>query len=240
MSPSNASISRREYLYPLPHPLPPGTPVPYSTGLPAVNPLNLPPHPVEPTHTLVLTSTRKQFVDIRVFKPILPEDPELPNEGAPEDIPPDTGTMYPISPTQTLEFGSAINPATGRMHSYEEFWTDVAIKATPSLADPDPPIWSVVLRLDEPEQDVRGCIVRLGQYCQGIVMKGSYVTVERWEFSVGEGEKEGDWKRTVRMGDQFLPLCAVAFGPGFGGGRAGTVLGLSVGGGGAGWLEGGE
>ena len=79
--PANASISRRTYFYPLPWPLPPGTPVPYSLGLPNNNSLSLPETPFEPTHTLVLTSTRKQFVDIRVYKPILPEDPETPNEG---------------------------------------------------------------------------------------------------------------------------------------------------------------
>jgi hypothetical protein len=82
-SPANASISHRLYFYPLPHPLPPGTPIPYTPGLPTQNPLDLPETPVEPTSSLVLTSTTKQFVDIRVFKPILEEDPELPNEGGP-------------------------------------------------------------------------------------------------------------------------------------------------------------
>lgn len=83
--PGNASVSRRAYFYALPYPLPPSTPVPYSLGLPSRNPLNLPETPLEPTHTLVLTSARKQFVDIRVFKPILPEHPELPNAGGPRE-----------------------------------------------------------------------------------------------------------------------------------------------------------
>ena len=83
--PSNASISRRAYFYPLPHPLPYSTPVPYTFGLPETNPLNLPATPMEPTHTLVLTSTRKAFVDIRIFKPTHPDEPELPNEGGPRE-----------------------------------------------------------------------------------------------------------------------------------------------------------
>ena len=82
---SNASISRRDYFYPLPHPLPPGTPVPYSLGLPSTNPLGLPEKPVEPTHTLVLTSTRKEFVDVRVFKEVWADDKEKPNEGGPRE-----------------------------------------------------------------------------------------------------------------------------------------------------------
>ena len=50
--------------------------------------------------------------------------------------------------------------------------------------------------------------MRLGQFCQGIVMKGGYSTVERWEW---KGENEG-WKRVARVGDQFLP-CSVTWRP---------------------------
>ncbi|KAJ4350131.1 uncharacterized protein N0V89_008752 [Didymosphaeria variabile] len=282
-NPTNASISHRTYFYPLPHPLPPGTPIPYSPGLPNQNPLNLPETPVEPTSSLVLTSTTKQFVDIRVFKPVMREDPELPNEGgprvrldwafsgtssstsipdpyphgitensdtaarhtehhrswpnpvkhaswthwldsrhpvstSPENMPNDEGTMFPISSTETLEFGRGVNPATGKMWAYEELWTDGAILSAPTKDEPDPPVFSSVLRLDDPQHDVRGVVVRLGRYCQGIVMKGNYVSVERWEWAAKEnefGDKEavGDWKRTVRIGDQFLP-CAITFEPG--------------------------
>ena len=79
---ATANISIREYIYFLPYPLPPGTPVPYSIGLPDTNPLNLPSHQFEPTSTLVLTSPMSNFVDIRLFKPF--EDDhvnELPNQG---------------------------------------------------------------------------------------------------------------------------------------------------------------
>lgn len=84
-SPSNASISRRDFFYPLPYPLPPNTPIPYAINLPARNPLRLLEKPLEPTHTLVLTSTRKQFVDVRIFKRLRVEEPELPNEGGPRE-----------------------------------------------------------------------------------------------------------------------------------------------------------
>ncbi|KAG9379659.1 HRI1 domain containing protein [Pyrenophora tritici-repentis] len=63
------NISKREYIYFLPYPLPPDTEIPYSIHLPQKNPLNLPSHQFEPTSTLVLTSPKRIFVDIRIYKP---------------------------------------------------------------------------------------------------------------------------------------------------------------------------
>ncbi|KAF2280223.1 uncharacterized protein EI97DRAFT_429978 [Westerdykella ornata] len=81
--PGNTNISTRVYIYPLPYPLPPNTPIPYSTSLPHRNPLRLPYPPSEPTSTLVLTSPASNFVDLRFFKPRLLGEPELPNETSP-------------------------------------------------------------------------------------------------------------------------------------------------------------
>ncbi|KAL5399619.1 hypothetical protein PMIN04_001412 [Paraphaeosphaeria minitans] len=278
-NPTNASISHRTYFYPMPYPLPPGTPIPYSPGLPSRNTLDLPATPVEPTSSLVLTSTTKQFVDIRVVKPILKEDPELPNEGGPRarldwafagtssstpipdpyphgitehaatasrhaehhrawpgpithatwthwldsrhpisffsaSIPKDEGTMFPLGATQTLELGQGVNPATGKMWVYEELWTDEAPRGAPTREETEPPVYSIVLRTEDEQHDVRGVVIRLGRYCQGIVMKGGYVSVERWEWVAEDGldEEVGRWKRSVRIGDQFLP-CAPTFTP---------------------------
>jgi len=139
--------------------------------------------------------------------------------------PPDTGIMYPLpvaagESEQTLEFGQGVNYYTGALHSYEELWTDLPILATPTAEDLNPPKYSIVLGLDESRVGVRGCVVRLGQFCQGIVMKGGDCTVERWEFvsggtSVGvedTGVETGEWKRVVRIGDLFLP-CPTTFKP---------------------------
>jgi hypothetical protein len=79
---SNASISVRDYIYVLPHPLPEGTPVPYTPGLPERNPLNYPTQTSEPTSTLVLTSPARTFVDVRVLKG---PGEELLSEGDPQD-----------------------------------------------------------------------------------------------------------------------------------------------------------
>src|SRR5690242_17864714 len=66
--PAHPNISLRTFIYFLPHPLPPTTPVPYTPGLPHTNPLDLPRQAFEPTTTLVLTSPRGEFVDLRYLK----------------------------------------------------------------------------------------------------------------------------------------------------------------------------
>lgn len=245
-----ASISIRDYIYYLPYPLPAGTPVPYTPGLPSKNPLNGPPQPLEPTSTLVLTSPSKSFVDLRIFKPIAPADAPLPNDGGHRErldwafagkssstkvdgddsitkaswthwvdsrysvgtpaalMPKDEGIMYAMSETQTLEHGSAPNFQTGAMQSYEEMWTDLPIlPCSPSRSK-----YAVVLRLDNAQYRVRGVVVRLGQFCQGIVMKEKYCTIERWQFKRERESEAGEWKRVARIGDQMLP-CATTFKP---------------------------
>ncbi|KAL1799829.1 hypothetical protein ACET3X_000171 [Alternaria dauci] len=78
--PSSANISKREYIYFLPYPLPPNTEIPYSIHLPDKNPLNLPSHQFEPTSTVVLTSPNRTFVDIRIYKSFKSTEPN-PNQG---------------------------------------------------------------------------------------------------------------------------------------------------------------
>ncbi|KAH7077539.1 hypothetical protein BKA63DRAFT_267492 [Paraphoma chrysanthemicola] len=262
-----ANISIREYIYFLPYPLPPHTPVPYSIHLPAKNPLNLPPHQFEPTSTLVLTSPLNTFVDIRLFKPTQPGQSALPNEAERErlewafagnsvsvptpdphgpaswdeepwqgvtkstwthwvdsryavgakDIPVDEGVMYPIDETLTLEHGHAYHPALKAVKSHEEMWRDVPVAGV--VVDGIGKKVCVVLRLQDDNAGARGVVVRLGQYVQGLVMFGTYSTVERWEFEgemkdaedgKAEGARDGGWKRTARVGDQFLP-CSVTW-----------------------------
>ncbi|OAL49742.1 hypothetical protein IQ07DRAFT_511672 [Pyrenochaeta sp. DS3sAY3a] len=264
MDPSTANISVREYIYFLPYPLPPGTPVPYSTGLPERNPLGLPPQQFEPTSTLVLTTPLRTFVDVRVFKPLSRDDPAaLPNHGQPDrldwafagfstskcvvspehasrehredvthstwnhwvdsrypacspDIPVDEGDMYPISRGLTLEHGHAFHPSLRTHKSHEEMWRDVPVISTPATGLK----FCIVLRVEDDAQKLRGMIVRIGQFCQGISMNGGACTVERWQWTAEAEEKEANgvpdknlgWKRTIRIGNHFLP-CAATFRP---------------------------
>jgi hypothetical protein len=252
--PSSASISIRDYIYYMPHPLPAGTPIPYSTGLPHKNPLGLDAQATEPTSTLVLTSPRGTFVDLRILLPLQTHAGEhaMPNTGGPQsrlewafggkstsyryegvdegagpnhsvwnhwvdskvavggDMEIDEGDMYALPDGRTLEHGSSFNSAIGRMHSYEEMWSDMSIDA----CYPSEKKVAVVLRIENASHGIRGLVVRLGQYCEGILMKGRDVSVERWEFvehvDGDESVVGGEWTRTVRLGDLFLP-CASTF-----------------------------
>lgn len=250
---TEANISIREYIYFLPYPLPPGTPVPYSHNLPHKNPVNLPSHQFEPTCTLVLTSPAATFVDVRLFKPLYPGDVGLlPNRGeshrlewafagrstsAPIEIPDwenvshstwthwldsrypvgmgkaqppvDEGDMYPINPELTLEHGHAFHPSFNAVKSHEEMWRDVPLTSTNDRGTRI----AIVMRVQADTHGVRGVVVRVGQYVQGVLMQGEKCTVERWEFDdSGEGVEAMRWKRIARTGDGFLP-CAVAFRP---------------------------
>ena len=130
--------------------------------------------------------------------------------------------MYPIEGDEqrSLEKGRMVNPDTGRMTEYEEIWRDVdAVGIPEDVGDEGAGAedeWKVsaVLILDEPEQRARGMVIRIGQYCQGVLRVKGEFSLERWEWV---GEEKG-WERKVKMGSLFLPC-----------GPAMDVLGMGVG-----------
>lgn len=228
-----ANISVRTYIYFLPYPLPPNTPVPYTTNILTNNPLKLPTTLFEPTSTLVLTSPANTFVDLRFLKPLTPSstadelewgfsghsasrptalpcvshstwthfvDSRYP--AGFKGIPVDEGDMYTLTDTLTLEHGHAFHPHLKAVKSHEEMWEDEDVLSTEVTGKK----MCVVLGLSDDEKGIRGAIIRLGQYVQGIVVMGNEITAERWEWT-----KEGKWKRTKRVGRQMLP-CAVLMG----------------------------
>ncbi|KAF5630523.1 hypothetical protein F52700_7203 [Fusarium sp. NRRL 52700] len=107
----------------------------------------------------------------------------------------DAGFMYPQPNDLTLEKGSMVNPDTGIDTAYEELWHD----ATPTAVPGEPAVRALVLQTEDEKNGVRGSVVRLGRYAQGLIRVGEYISLERWEW------KEG-WKRTIRMGDAELPI----------------------------------
>ena len=122
--------------------------------------------------------------------------------------------MYEINSMQTLEFGSMFNQSLNAVQNYEEMWTDIDITSTV----PDKAKHSMALTCDDIAHGVRGAVVRVGQYCQGILKIGDKVAVERWEFVNKKDDANGevvggDWTRTVLLGDAMLP-CNVTFKPG--------------------------
>jgi hypothetical protein len=126
-----------------------------------------------------------------------------------KDIPVDEGDMYPIAENLTLEVGHAFHPDLQAVKTHEEMWRDLDTQSTNSVGTRI----CVVMRCQADEEGVRGVVVRLGSYCQGVLMKGDKCTVERWEWDASRtGEEADKWQRTVRVGDMFLP-CSVAFRP---------------------------
>ena len=121
----------------------------------------------------------------------------------------DEGDMYPIEGGErALEKGRMVNPATGILTDYEELWQDVKPTATSSEVDGEEEgkRFCVVLQLDEPKEQARGMIVRVGQHCQGVLRCRNTFSLERWGW---QGDADG-WKRTCRIGDYFVP-CSAAF-----------------------------
>ncbi len=138
-----------------------------------------------------------------------------------DEIPVDEGDMYDLGNGLCLEHGHAWHPHLGRVAGHEELWRDVEVRSTTD----DGGKVCVVLRCEgkgDGDGGVRGVVVRVGQFVEGIVRVGERVATERWEFRFkdedGGGGREGTgglkkgWMRVARTRDLFLP-CAVTFMP---------------------------
>ncbi len=102
-----------------------------------------------------------------------------------------------------LEKGEMENSATGTVQRYEELWADVPVNILP--ADEGRRV-CVVLQT----ADGKGMVIRVGQFCQGILRNGQDIVVERWRWDMGGKGGKGDamWKRLVRMGQGQVPCNA--------------------------------
>ncbi|KAF2086614.1 hypothetical protein K490DRAFT_66397 [Saccharata proteae CBS 121410] len=134
--------------------------------------------------------------------------------------PTDEGGLYDVAedPNLSLERGVMVKPDTGEMTAYEELWRSLAVVAVGT----DTHKTCIVASLDAPERKTRGVIIRLGQYCQGMMMVDDEVHLERWAFlpsnplgkkfetPFGTLEDAGGWTRIARLGGVFLP-CAWLF-----------------------------
>lgn len=123
------------------------------------------------------------------------------------DEPPiDEGDTWPQPDGDVLELGTQVDPVTGVKRKYEELWGDVPVQAFEG--DNEERV-SLVLKVDDREHNARGLVVRVGQYCQGILQVGDQLLLERWEWNNLADEAEpghqGSWRCKVRMGDGSLP-----------------------------------
>ena len=135
----------------------------------------------------------------------------------------DEGDMYLQPDGDVLERGTVTDPHTGQIHEYEELWHDLEINKLGMEKDRV----CVVLKADAASPDIKGMVIRIGEWCQGVMKSGDDFTVERWkclpkarssiEVDVAtskgddiQSQDNGEWKRLVRLGAGALP-CAVAF-----------------------------
>ena len=116
----------------------------------------------------------------------------------PERDAPDEGdtSPHPTMEGVTLEKGRMRHPESGEVREYEEAWRGVEVSAVRGERV------SVVLEMEMAASEERGVIVRVGQFCQGIVRVGDEIVVERWVWS----DEEGVWARVARIGDAAATL----------------------------------
>lgn len=117
----------------------------------------------------------------------------------------DEGDLWPQPNGDVLESGTQVDPITGAERKYEELWGDVPVKTV----DGEDKRVSLVLKVDDKNRNARGLVVRLGQFCQGILQVGNKFTVERWEWiNLADKSEPGPqawWRCKVRIGDSSLP-----------------------------------
>ena len=77
-----------------------------------------------------------------------------------------------------LERGKMIKPGTGLVTTYEELWRDLEVE----VVGQEKTCTSVVLRAQDDGKGLRGMVIRVGGWCQGILKVGNDVTIERWQW----------------------------------------------------------
>ncbi|KAI9059500.1 hypothetical protein FKP32DRAFT_1668615 [Trametes sanguinea] len=189
----------------------------------------LPAEPSEPTSTLVLTTpgrhfpsgtgagqrarpraahvARMGFAGRAVGTPThgrwihdISSRPAHPDDGADEgDVAP-----HPTRPDVELERGRMRHPDSGAMTEYEEAWKAVSVLPLGGPRAREGRRVAVWLERQQGAADKKGTIVRVGQYCQGIVREGTEVAVQRWQWT----EVEGAWQKVGQVGDLAIPCDA--------------------------------
>jgi hypothetical protein len=123
----------------------------------------------------------------------------------------DEGDMWPRDDGSggVVERGSMVNPASGKVESYEEIWADLELESKGMC-------WVLKTESD----GVKGMMIRVGNYIQGVLRKGPSVNVGSWgKLETGQGEaRRREWKQVVLIGmwDMPGPLGDLGIGSGVG------------------------
>lgn len=124
----------------------------------------------------------------------------------------DRGEMITQENGRVLEQGTMVDPNTGKEESYEELWEEVP---TEKLSSGNNARVCMVLRTEDQEKMSRGMVIRLGDYCQGILKSQGRVIVQRWKWNFSNrADGSGSWRNVLTIGtnsknlpcDDFLDL----------------------------------
>lgn len=108
----------------------------------------------------------------------------------------DEGDMYIQPNGEVLEYGTMVNPATGKEERYEECWVDLEIKVVGEERERR----SWCLRVEDEEKEIKGCVIRIGGYISGVLRRGEDVVCARWLWS-----EVGGWGTFVKVGELSVP-----------------------------------
>lgn len=117
----------------------------------------------------------------------------------------DFGSFEQLTNGDWLEKGKMLDFDDGKVKAYEEVWRDSEILpriSTVLVLEED---GGKAFQINSAADAAKGTIVRVGNYCQGIMKVKGEVTCERWTLDQGAEE----WRRIFRTGMGVLP-CQVA------------------------------
>lgn len=117
----------------------------------------------------------------------------------------DSGSLEQLENGDWLEKGKMLDFDDGQVKEYEEVWRDPDVFPRISTVLALEAESGVSFSIESPVDTARGAIVRVGNYCQGIMKVKGKVTCERWILDAGAVE----WRRVYRIGEGVLP-CRVA------------------------------
>ena len=122
-----------------------------------------------------------------------------------DDVPSDEGDMTVLEDGTVLEEGLNVHPKTGKETRYEELWRDIPV----DLLGKKQSKHSIALRAEDPEQNIKGLVIKIGGWCQGIMHKDGKLTIERWQRKP-ELDDEADetykinWDDPLRTRNNFV------------------------------------
>lgn len=126
----------------------------------------------------------------------------------------DEGDMTVLDDGTVLEEGVTLN-SDGTEQKYEELWRDLPVDPLGKKQNR----YSIVLRAENEEQYLKGLVIKIGAWCQGILKKNGQFTIERWQLKPKHEDENSqvqandveestrtrnDWVRTFKMGTEVL------------------------------------